>query len=98
MSWKRVDDPTQIVQPGQSVRVVVLKIDQETRKVGLGLKQLEASPWDNIREKYAMGQTIEGKVTRTMDFGAFVELEPGLEGLVHISELSRGKTCASRMS
>jgi ribosomal protein S1 len=60
--------------------------------VGLGLKQLEASPWDNIRDKYAMGQTVEGKVSRVMDFGAFVELEPGVEGLVHISELSRGKT------
>ena len=70
----------------------VLKIDQETRKIGLGLKQLEASPWDNIRQRYAMGQTVEGKVSRTMDFGAFVELEPGVEGLVHISELSRGKT------
>jgi len=92
MSWKRVQDPTQIVQPGQTVKVVVLKIDHETRKVGLGLKQLEASPWDNIREKYAMGQTVPGKVSRTMDFGAFVELEPGVEGLVHISELSRGKT------
>ena len=92
MSWKRVQDPTQIVQPGQTVKVVVLKIDQETRKVGLGLKQLEASPWDNIREKYAMGQTVEGKVSRTMDFGAFIELEPGVEGLVHVSELARGKT------
>ena len=92
MSWKRVTDPTQIVQPGQTVKVVVLKIDRETRKIGLGLKQLESSPWDNIREKYAMGQTVEGTVSRTMDFGAFVELEPGVEGLVHISELSRGKT------
>jgi ribosomal protein S1 len=92
MSWKRVQDPNEIVQPGQTVKVVVLKIDPETRKVGLGLKQLEASPWDNIREKYAMGQTVEGKVSRTMDFGAFVELEPGVEGLVHVSELARGKT------
>ncbi len=92
MSWKRVQDPTQIVQPGQTVKVVVLKIDQETRKVALGLRQLEASPWDNIRERYSVGQTVEGKVSKTMDFGAFVELEPGVEGLVHISELSRGKT------
>jgi ribosomal protein S1 len=92
MSWKRVTDPTQIVQPGQTVKVVVLKIDRETRKIGLGLRQLESSPWDNIKNKYAMGQTVEGTVSRTMDFGAFVELEPGVEGLVHISELSRGKT------
>jgi ribosomal protein S1 len=91
MSWKRVTDPTEIVQPGQTVQVIVLKIDPETRKIGLGLKQLQSSPWDNIRQKFGMGQTVEGKVTRIMDFGAFVELEPGVEGLVHISELSRGK-------
>lgn len=89
MSWKRVQDASSIVQPGQSIKVVVLKIDPERRKVSLGLKQLEASPWDNIREKYGVGQTIQGTVTRTMDFGAFVELEPGVEGLVHVSELAR---------
>ena len=91
MSWARVQDAASVVQPGQAVKVVVLKIDHETRKVGLGLKQLEASPWDNIREKYAMGQTVQGKVTRTMDFGAFVELEPGVEGLIHVSELARNR-------
>jgi ribosomal protein S1 len=89
MSWTRVSDPTQIVQPGQSVKVVVLKIDREKRKISLGLKQLQASPWDAIGEKYHSMQVLAGKVTRTMDFGAFVELEPGVEGLIHISELAR---------
>ena len=88
MSWQRVKDPNDVVQPGQSVRVVVLKVDLEKRKIGLGLKQLEASPWDNIRDKFHVSQIVKGTVTRTMDFGAFVELEPGVEGLVHISELA----------
>jgi ribosomal protein S1 len=88
MSWQRVKDPSTIVQPGQTVKVVVLKLDREHRKVGLGLKQLTASPWDNIGEKYHIGDLVTGKVSRLMDFGAFVELEPAVEGLIHISELA----------
>jgi small subunit ribosomal protein S1 len=88
MSWQRVKDPTTIVQPGQTVKVIVLKIDREHRKVGLGLKQLTASPWDKIGEKYHVGDLVTGKVSRLMDFGAFVELEPAVEGLIHISELA----------
>ncbi len=88
ISWTRVKDATQILQPGQKVRVVVLKIDRETRKVGLGLKQLTDSPWANITEKYPPGSVVNGTVSKTMDFGAFVELEPAIEGLIHISELS----------
>jgi small subunit ribosomal protein S1 len=88
MSWTRVKDATQVVQPGQSLRVLVLKIDREHRKVSLGLKQLMASPWDDIEQKYHAGQLVTGKVSRLMDFGAFVELEPAVEGLIHISELS----------
>jgi small subunit ribosomal protein S1 len=88
MSWTRVQDPSAVVQPGQTVKVVVLKIDHERRKVSLGLKQLTASPWDNIQERYHPGTPVKGKVTRLMDFGAFVELEPAVEGLIHISELS----------
>jgi small subunit ribosomal protein S1 len=91
ISWKRVSDATQVLQVGQTIKVVVLKIDREARKLSLGLKQLEASPWDNIEVKYAGGRIVPGKVTRTMDFGAFVELEPGVEGLIHISELARNK-------
>jgi small subunit ribosomal protein S1 len=88
MSWSRVQDPTQVVQPGQSVKVVVLKIDREKRKVGLGLKQLTASPWDLAGTNYVPNTVVKGTVTRLMEFGAFVELEPGVEGLIHISELA----------
>ena len=88
MSWQRVQDVNSIVQPGQMIKVVVLKIDPETRKVGLGLKQLMPSPWDTVSEKYHAGSIVSGKVSRLMDFGAFVELEPAIEGLIHISELA----------
>jgi ribosomal protein S1 len=88
MSWQRVKHPSEIVQPGEKVRVVVLKIDHERRKLSLGLKQLSASPWDDVEANYPPGATVTGRVTRLMDFGAFVELEPGVEGLVHISELA----------
>jgi small subunit ribosomal protein S1 len=88
MSWTRVKNAADVVQPGQKVKVVVLKIDHEKRKVGLGMKQLEASPWDSVSMNYPPGTTVKGKVTRTMEFGAFVELEPGIEGLIHISELA----------
>jgi small subunit ribosomal protein S1 len=88
MSWKRIQDPTEVVQPGQSLQVVVLKVDREHRKVSLGLKQLTASPWDTAAASYPPNSVVNGKVTRLMEFGAFVELEPGVEGLVHISELA----------
>jgi small subunit ribosomal protein S1 len=88
MSWMRVADPSEVVKVGQEVDVKVLRIDRQTSKVSLGLKQLTPSPWDRVEEKYARGMTVRGKVIRLMDFGAFVELEPGIEGLVHISELS----------
>jgi small subunit ribosomal protein S1 len=88
LSWQRVQDVGTVVQPGQKVKVVVLKLDRERRKVGLGLKQLTASPWDTIAERYHPGQVVTGKVSRLTDFGAFVELEPAVEGLIHISELA----------
>jgi small subunit ribosomal protein S1 len=88
MSWTRVADAAGFIKAGQEVQVKVLKIDRETKKVSLGLKQLTPSPWDRAEDKYSRGMTVKGKVTRLMDFGAFVELEPGVEGLVHISELS----------
>jgi small subunit ribosomal protein S1 len=88
MSWTRVEKAGDIVQPGQAVKVVVLKIDREHRKVGLGLRQLTPSPWDNIFDRYAPGAVVTGKVSRLADFGAFVELEPAIEGLIHISELA----------
>jgi small subunit ribosomal protein S1 len=88
MSWTRLKDANEVVKPGQTIKVVVLKIDRDRRKLSLGLKQLLPSPWDNIEEKYKPGTVVKGKVTRLMDFGAFVELEPAVEGLVHVSELS----------
>src|SRR5262249_47324519 len=88
MSWSRVENEGSIVQPGQKVKVEILMIDHEKRKLSLGLKQLQASPWQQVPDKYSVGSIVTGKVTRLMDFGAFVELEPGVEGLIHISELA----------
>ena len=88
MSWSRISDAAGFIKIGQEVDVKVLKIDREKRKISFGLKQLTPSPWDLVEQKYDRGMTLPGKVTRLMDFGAFVELEPGIEGLVHISELS----------
>ncbi len=91
LAWNRVTDIASFVKVGQQVDVKILKIDRVTSKIGLGLKQLTPSPWDNIEDRYSRGQTLKGKVTRLMDFGAFVELEPGVEGLIHISELGPKK-------
>ncbi len=88
MSWSRLGKVDDLVKIGDKVTVKVLKIDRTTRKLTLGLKQLTPSPWATAGEKYLRGTMIKGKVTRTMEFGAFVELEPGVEGLIHISELS----------
>jgi small subunit ribosomal protein S1 len=88
LSWARVPDVASVLQPGQSVKVVVLKVDHERRKVSLGMKQLTASPWDEAPQKYHAGTLVTGTVTRLTDFGAFVELEPGVEGLIHIAELT----------
>jgi ribosomal protein S1 len=88
MSWGRVSKVDDLLKTGDKVQVKVLKIDRTTRKLTLGLKQLSPSPWDTVEAKYARGATVKGKVTRIMEFGAFVELEPGVEGLIHVSELS----------
>jgi small subunit ribosomal protein S1 len=89
LSWsKKVAHPSEAFNKGDKVRAIVLSIDKETEKFSLGIKQLERDPWENIRTRYKIGQAIEGKITKTADFGAFVELEEGLEGLIHISELS----------
>jgi small subunit ribosomal protein S1 len=89
ISWQRVQDASQVLQPGQSVKVAVLKLDRDLRKISLTLKGLEANPWDTIEERLPVSLIAKGTVTRTTDFGAFVELEPGIEGLIHISELAR---------
>lgn len=88
ISWKRINDIKTVLTEGQTVKVVVLKIDREQRRVGLGLRQLTASPWDTIEEKYPANHAVKATITRLMDFGAFAELEPGVEGLIHISELA----------
>jgi len=88
MSWVRLSNAAEFVKVGQEVDVKILKIDQEKKKLSLGLKQLTPSPWDRVDDTYSRGMVVKGRVTRLMDFGAFVELEPGVEGLVHITELS----------
>jgi small subunit ribosomal protein S1 len=88
MSWGRISKVDDLLKTGDQIKVKVLKIDRTTRKLTLGLKQLSPSPWDTANARYPRGTTVKGKVTRIMDFGAFVELEPGIEGLIHISELS----------
>ncbi len=92
ISWKRVTNVADVLITGQSLQVKVLKVDHENRKISVGLKQLVNSPWVTLAERFMPGTVVTGKVTRTEEFGAFVELEPGIEGLVHISELARGKT------
>ena len=91
ISWSRVANPADALTIGQQVQVKVLKIDAEKQRISLGMKHLQAHPWDAVPEKYKLGQRVSGTVTRTTDFGAFVELEPGIEGLIHISEMSWGK-------
>jgi small subunit ribosomal protein S1 len=87
MSWTRIKHPSDILQDGAQVDVVILSLDREKQKIGLGMRQLAQNPWSLAADKYAVGRTVSGKVTRITDFGAFVELEPGVEGLIHISEL-----------
>ncbi|MFG0334786.1 MAG: 30S ribosomal protein S1, partial [Maioricimonas sp. JB049] len=87
ISWNRINHPSEAIQEGQQVEVKVLSIDAESKKISLSMRQLEANPWTLAEDKYPKGSVVSGKVTRTEAFGAFVELEPGVEGLVHISEL-----------
>ena len=88
LSWERVANAADILQPGQKVRVVVKKIDRQTGKIGLSARDLVESPWKQAADKYHVGATVRGTVSRIAQFGAFVRLEPGVEGLVHISELA----------
>jgi small subunit ribosomal protein S1 len=91
ISRSRINKPADVLSVGQEVEVRVLKIDSEKRRISVGMKQLEPDPWDLVAEKYKPGERARGLVTRVLDFGAFVELEPGIEGLIHISEMSWGK-------
>ncbi|MHC4992036.1 MAG: 30S ribosomal protein S1, partial [Planctomycetota bacterium] len=88
MTWGRISHPSDMVKIGQELEVKILKIDHEKEKIALGLKQKEASPWENIEEKFPINSRVSGKVVNLVSYGAFVELEEGIEGLVHISEMS----------
>ena len=86
MSWKRINHPSQVVEVGQEVQIV--KINMDTQRISLGMKQLGSDPWDGIEARYAVGTRMDGQVTNITDYGAFVELEDGVEGLIHVSEMS----------
>jgi small subunit ribosomal protein S1 len=88
IAWRRVNHPTDVLTIGQSVKVKIIKINHETHRISLGMKQLQGDPWENIADKFVVGARMKGRVTNITDYGAFVELEPGIEGLVHVSEMS----------
>jgi len=88
ISWKRVNHPSEVLNIGQTVDVQVIRFNPETQRISLGMKQLEADPWEGVAAKYPAGLKLKGRVTNITDYGAFVELEPGIEGLVHVSEMS----------
>lgn len=94
ISWARVNHPSEALTVGQELEVIILDINQEKERVSLGLKQTQANPWENIEERFPMGQTVKGKVTNLMPYGAFVQIEEGVEGLIHVSELSWTKRIA----
>ncbi len=88
IAWRRVNHPTEVLNIGQSVKVKIIKINHETHRISLGMKQLLDDPWQGIEAKYPVGSNFTGRVTNITDYGAFVELEPGIEGLIHVSEMS----------
>ncbi|WP_276326059.1 30S ribosomal protein S1 [Palleronia marisminoris] len=88
MAWRRVNHPSEIVTIGETIKVQVIKINKETHRISLGMKQLQDDPWDTVEAKFSLGSVHQGRVTNITDYGAFVELEPGVEGLVHVSEMS----------
>jgi small subunit ribosomal protein S1 len=88
IAWRRVNHPSEVLNIGQSVKVKIIKINHETHRISLGMKQLLDDPWQGIEAKYPVGARFKGRVTNITDYGAFVELEPGIEGLIHVSEMS----------
>ena len=88
ISWKRINHPAEVLSVGQTVKVQVIKFNEDNQRISLGMKQLESDPWQNVADKYKVGEVYTGKVTNITDYGAFVELEDGIEGLVHVSEMS----------
>jgi small subunit ribosomal protein S1 len=94
ISWARINHPSEVLTIGQSIEVVVTDINYEKERVSLGLKQMQPNPWENIQERFPIGQKVRGKVTNLMPYGAFVEIEEGVQGLIHVSELSWTKRIA----
>jgi small subunit ribosomal protein S1 len=88
IAWRRVNHPSEVLNIGQQVKVKIIKINHETHRISLGMKQLQADPWQGIEAKFPVGTRFKGRVTNITDYGAFVELEPGIEGLIHVSEMS----------
>jgi small subunit ribosomal protein S1 len=88
IAWRRVNHPSEVLSIGQTVKVQVVKVNPDTQRISLGMKQLEADPWEGVAQKYPIQGRFKGRVTNITDYGAFVELEPGVEGLVHVSEMS----------
>lgn len=88
MTWKRIKHPSEMVQLGQKLEVMILSVDKEKGRVALGLKQKEPNPWDQIEQKYPPGTRVRGKIVNLLPYGAFIEIEPGIEGLIHVSEMS----------
>ena len=88
IAWRRINHPSEALHIGQTVQVQVIRFNPETQRISLGMKQLEADPWEGVAQKYPVGTKFTGRVTNITDYGAFVELEPGVEGLVHVSEMS----------
>ena len=88
MAWRRVNHPSEILNVGDTVKVQIIRINPETQRISLGMKQLQSDPWSSIEAKYPVGARVKGTVTNIADYGAFVELEPGVEGLIHVSEMS----------
>lgn len=88
MTWKRIRHPSEMLQIGQKIEVMILSVDREKGRVALGLKQLESNPWDEIEKKYPPGTKVVGRITNLLPYGAFMEIEPGIEGLIHVSEMS----------
>ncbi|WP_237154340.1 30S ribosomal protein S1 [Oryzibacter oryziterrae] len=88
IAWRRINHPSEVLSIGQQVKVQIVRVNQDTHRISLGMKQLESDPWDAIEAKYPLGAKFTGRVTNITDYGAFVELEPGIEGLIHVSEMS----------
>ncbi len=91
IAWSRISKPADVLSLGQQIEARVLKVDPEKRRISLGMKQLQRDPWDSVAQNYKLGERVRGTVTRVLEFGAFVELEPGIEGLIHVSEMSWAK-------